>query len=82
LNVNKQERDKSKRARGSKSFAKAKNKAEEYINDDKKLSHLSGDATKKANGISGFFAEIRTSVLAVFRLIKAYAKGTYTTIPW
>jgi uncharacterized membrane protein YkvA (DUF1232 family) len=82
LNVNKQGRDKSKRATESKSFAKAKNKTEEYINDDKKLSHLIGAATKKANGISGPFTEIRTSVLAVFRLIKSYAKGAYTTIPW
>ena len=82
LNVNKQGRDKSKRATESKSFAKAKNKTEEYINDDKKLSHLIGAATKEANGISGPFTEIRTSVLAVFRLIKSYAKGAYTTIPW
>jgi hypothetical protein len=47
LNVNKQGRDKSKRATESKSFAKAKNKTEEYINDDKKLSHLIGAPQQK-----------------------------------
>ena len=82
MKSDKQAEDKSKKPRGSKSFAKAKNRAEEYIKDDKKLTHLIGDATKKANQKNGPLSEIRNSLMAVLRLIKAYAKGTYRTIPW
>lgn len=78
----KQNDSKAENAQSSESFKKAKNKAEEYANDPDKLNDLIDKASKKANGKKGPLNEIWTQLMACFRLIKAYAKGTYRQIPW
>jgi uncharacterized membrane protein YkvA (DUF1232 family) len=68
--------------RGSKSYEKAKSKAEEYIKSPDKLGKLVTDATEKANRKNGPLKEVWISLMACFRLIKAYSNGSYKKIPW
>lgn len=79
-----QSKDTSKadKTKNSKSYKKAKNKAEDYAKDPEKLNDLIDKASKKANGKKGPFDTIWVQLMACFRLIKAYAKGTYRDIPW
>ncbi len=70
------------KTRSSKAYTKAKTKAEAYINDPSKLNNLVGEASKKAKGKNGPLKEVWDSLTACFRLIKAYANGTYQEIPW
>lgn len=70
------------KAKGSKSYEKAKSKAEEYVKDPEKLNDLIEKASKKANGKKGSLDAIWGQLMACFRLIKAYAQGTYRKIPW
>lgn len=75
-------KSKAEKVKGSKSYEKAKSKAEEYAKDPEKLSGLIDEASKKANGKKGSLDAIWAQLTACFRLIKAYAKGTYREIPW
>lgn len=70
------------KAKYSASYKKAKSKAEDYAKDPEKLSDLIDKASKKANGKQGPLDAIWLQLMACFRLIKAYAKGTYRDIPW
>lgn len=70
------------KTRKSESYLKAKSKAEDYIKDPERLSKLIGDATKKAARKTGPLKEVWGSLTACFRLINAYATGTYREIPW
>lgn len=73
---------KAEQAKDSESFKKAKNKAEEYVNDPEKLNDLIEKASKKAQGKKGPLGELWEQISSCFRLIKAYANGTYREIPW
>ena len=73
---------KARRAKDSKAFKKAKNKAEEYASNPDQLNDLIDKASKKANDKTGPLDAIWMQLMACFRLIKAYAKGTYREIPW
>jgi len=73
---------KADKAKDSKSYEKAKSKAEEYVKDPQKLNDLIDKASKKANGKKGLLDAIWRQLMACFRLIKAYAKGTYREISW
>lgn len=71
------------KVQSSGAFAKAKNKASEYANDAEKLNDLIDKASKKADSKrSGPLDEIWDSLMACFRLLRAYAKRQYTKIPW
>jgi uncharacterized membrane protein YkvA (DUF1232 family) len=70
------------RAKDSEAFKKARNKAEEYVSDPEKLNDLIDKASRKANGSKGPLDAVWTQLMACFRLIKAYANGTYRQIPW
>lgn len=74
--------DKAAKAKDSKSYKKAKSKAEEYAKDPDKLNDLIDKATKKAKGKKGPLDAIWAQLMACLRLIKAYAEGTYRDIPW
>lgn len=65
------------RVKISKSYEKAKSKAHDYVSDPGKLNDLIDKASKKANGKKGPLYVIWGQLAACFRLIKAYAKGTY-----
>jgi len=66
----------------SSSFKSAKSKASEYANDPDKLNDLLDKAQKKANSKKGPLSEVWDSLMACFRLLRAYATGKYRDIPW
>src|SRR5438128_429822 len=70
------------RTRDSNTYQKAKSKAEEYLKSPDKLGKLVNEATDKAKGKDGPLKEVWDSLMACFRMIKAYANGSYREIPW
>lgn len=78
----KNQSDQAAKAKASRSFKKAKSKAEEYVGDSEKLNTLIDDASKKAADKIGALETVWVQLSACFRLIRAYAKGTYRGIPW
>lgn len=71
-----------KKTKDSRAFKKAKTRAENYAGDPDKLQDLINKASQKANGKKGPLDAVWTQLMALFRLIKAYATGTYREIPW
>ncbi len=65
---------------GTRSYGKSKAKAADYIQDRDKLSNLIDKASVKATGKKGRLKDVWTSLLAFFRLLRAYAKGSYRQI--
>jgi uncharacterized membrane protein YkvA (DUF1232 family) len=62
---------------------KATNKANEYANDPEKLNDLVDTAYKKAaSKRNGPLFQIWDSLVPCFWLLRAYANGQYTKIPW
>lgn len=71
------------KARNSSAFKKAKSRADSYKNDPDKLRALAENAQKKASKHkSGALKEVCDSLISCFRLLKAYASGSYREIPW
>jgi uncharacterized membrane protein YkvA (DUF1232 family) len=70
-------------ARGS-VFRGLKNKAAEYLRNPDKLRQLVEKGRRKAEsaGRSGPLKDVWDSLLALFRLLRAYAKREHTDIPW
>lgn len=73
---------KAKNVRKSKFFKSAKSKAKDYLNSPDKIHRLIDKAKKKANRRNSPLKEFWESLMTCFRLLKAYAKGTYREIPW
>jgi uncharacterized membrane protein YkvA (DUF1232 family) len=73
---------KAKQAKGSEAFKKAKSKAQDYASNPERLNELIEQASQKANGNKGPLDAVWAQLMACFRLIKAYAKGSYREIPW
>ena len=71
-----------KKTKASAAFKQAKSKAEEYVKDSDKLNELIDKASKKATHKIGALSTVWTQLTACFRLIRAYAKGTYRDVPW
>jgi uncharacterized membrane protein YkvA (DUF1232 family) len=71
-----------KKVKDSSAFNKAKSKAEDYVGNPEKLNELIDNASKKANNRKGPLDVVWTQLMACFRLIKAYAKGSYREISW
>ena len=64
-------------------FARMKNKAAEYLNNPKKLNELIDKAKNKAETKKqGPLKEVLDSLMALFRLVRAYAKREYVEVPW
>lgn len=64
-------------------FARMKNKSAEYINNPDKLNQLIDDANNKAESKKhGLLIEVFDSLLALFRLVRAYVKREYLEVPW
>ncbi|MDH3388420.1 MAG: YkvA family protein [Gammaproteobacteria bacterium] len=66
----------------SSSFRSARDKALDYARNPKKLFALLDRATRKAVAAKVPLAEIRESLQASIRLLRAYANGQYRDIPW
>ncbi len=71
-----------KKVENSSSFKTAKDAASEYANNPKKLNALLDRAVEKAHSSKERLAETWESLLASFRLLRAYATGHYRDIPW
>ncbi len=71
-----------KKVENSSSFKTAKDAASEYANNPKKLNALLDRAVEKAHSSKERLAETWESLLASFRLLRAYATGQYRDIPW
>lgn len=71
-----------KKVEKSSSFKSAKDAASDYAQNPKKLHALVDQALKKAHSSKARLAEVWDSLLAVFRLLRAYATGRYRDIPW
>lgn len=67
---------------GSKSYGRSRSKAAEYLKDRDKLNGLLDEATLKAHGKKGRLKDVWMSLMSFFRLIRAYANGTYRQISW
>jgi len=64
-------------------FARMKNKAEEYLNNPDKLNKLVDNAKNKAESQKhGPLKEVLDSLVALFRLVRAYSKREYVEVPW
>jgi len=64
-------------------FKGLKNKAGEYLKDPVKLSGLIDKAKEKADSKNkGPLLKVWDSLMALFRLVRAYAKREYTEVPW
>lgn len=71
-----------KKVEQSSSFKSAQDAASEYAENPKKLNALLDRALKKAHSSKERLAEVWDSLLASFRLLRAYATGRYRDIPW
>jgi uncharacterized membrane protein YkvA (DUF1232 family) len=67
---------------GTRFFNRLENRAVEYLRSPDQLIELIGKVRKKAAsfGKSGVLAEVSTSLMALVRLVRAYAKGEYRDI--
>jgi uncharacterized membrane protein YkvA (DUF1232 family) len=64
-------------------FARMKNKAAEYLNNPDKLNKLIDNAKTKAESKKqGPLKEVWNSLMALFRLVRAYVKREYIEVPW
>jgi uncharacterized membrane protein YkvA (DUF1232 family) len=63
-------------------FRSARDKALDYARNPKKLFALLDRATRKAVAAKVPLAEIRESLQASIRLLRAYANGQYRDLPW
>ncbi|MDD2767354.1 MAG: YkvA family protein [Methylococcus sp.] len=70
-----------KTVQDSMAFAKARSRANEYASDPGKLSALLDKASKKAETKKGPLSEVRESLMACLRLLRACAQRQYT-LPW
>lgn len=61
-------------------YARSQRKAAEYIQSKEKLTGLIDRASLKATGKSGRLKDVWASLLAFFRLVRAYANGSYRQI--
>ncbi len=66
----------------SSAFKSARDKAIEYAKNSQKLNELLDRAVEKARASKARLAEVWDSLLASFRLLRAYATGRYRDIPW
>lgn len=62
------------------SYARSKTKAADYLRDKDKLAGLIDRASIKANGRKGGLKDVWTSLMAFFRLIRAYVNGSYRNV--
>ncbi len=65
-----------------KGFNAAKKKAEQIIGNQKKLSKLLSDGQEKAKAKQEKLKSVWNDFQALFRLIKAWWKKEYTSVPW
>ncbi|GGO79031.1 hypothetical protein GCM10011348_12320 [Marinobacterium nitratireducens] len=67
-------------AKASQAFRKAESKAQAYAGDPDKLRNLIAKASRKASSRQGALDAVWQQLMACFRLIRAYANGSYRDI--
>ena len=70
------------RVEGSSFFEAARKRAAEYVGQPDKLNRLLDRALRKSDAARGRLLEVWDSLRACFRLLRAYADGSYREIPW
>ena len=80
VNFKKNDAIPSPRTLGSRSYGKSRAKAAEYIQNKDKLSGLIDRASRKATGKQGKLKDVWASLLAFFRLVRAYVNGSYRQV--
>lgn len=78
LNLKKETRG--PRSLRSRSYGRSRSKAADYIANKAKLAGLIDKASVKAHGRKGRLRDVWASLLSFFRLIRAYANGSYRQI--
>lgn len=68
------------RSLGSRSYGKSRAKAADYLQNKDKLSGLIDRASIKATGKQGKLRDVWASLLAFFRLVRAYVNGSYRQV--
>jgi uncharacterized membrane protein YkvA (DUF1232 family) len=56
--------------------------ARSYARDRDKTAHLLDEAERRAHKDKGFGAELREGLHELLRLLRAWARGRYTVVPW
>ncbi len=64
-----------------KEVSKIKGMAKEYAEDKEKTKHLLNEALKKARKNKGQLKEIWDNLMALFRMVRAWATGKYKAVP-
>lgn len=64
----------------SRAYGRSKTKAADYIRSKDKLTGLIDKASLKATGKKGRLKDVWSSLLAFFRLVRAYANGSYRNV--
>ncbi len=67
---------------GSATYREARERASGYAEDPARLNRLIDRATRKARSRRGRLAEVWDSLMAMLRLLRAWAGGRYRDIPW
>lgn len=67
----------------SASYTRAKDKAEEYLNDKNKLSRLFFDASRKADRLKTdrHVSSVWSELHAILRMMRAFIRGSYRAFP-
>jgi len=69
--------------RGLRNFVRAAAKtARLYARDKKKTEHLLDEAQRKARREKGLLGEFAEELGSLFRMLRAWARGRYTVVPW
>ena len=63
-------------------FRAARERAGGYAEDPARLDRLVDRATRKARARQGKLSEVRDSLMAMLRLLRAWASGRYRDVPW
>ena len=63
-------------------FERAKKQAEKVIGDRKEVDRLLRRAFEKARRSQGMLHRVWDDLQLLFRMIKAWVKGDYTSVPW
>lgn len=57
-------------------------RAEKYAKEPGELSALLGKAQAKANDRQGPLSDVWEELMLLFRMLRAYARGSYRVVPW
>jgi len=72
---------KGRKVNAEREFSKIENNAKEYVEDKKNIGRLLNEALEKADKSKGLLGKILDDLIVLFRLVKAWGRGKYSTVP-